>query len=250
MPQFDEDREEVFARMREKQVGTIAAGVSFETSVKAVAFAQQQEEVLGATVGVHPTDTHEAFLSEQFEMLLGEHVVAVGECGFDFYRTSLSEAIKRQYQLFEAQVAFAIEHNLPLMLHVRPSEGTTDAHEEVVDLLRDRQFTHGERVRGNIHFFTGSAEIARQYLDIGFKISFPGVITFAEETHDAVRAVPRDMLLVETDAPYATPVPYRGKRNEPSFVVETLNALAAIRNEEASVLREEVRKNTHDLFGV
>ncbi len=248
--QYDEDRDEVFARMHEAGVATLAVGVSFETSVQAIAYAQHYDSVLGAVIGVHPTDTHELFIPEQFEMILNEHVVAVGECGLDYFHTSLAEHIARQNVILEHQINFAVAHNLPLMLHVRPSKGTMDAHEEMLDILAEQKRVHGDRVRGNVHFFTGTAAIAQDYLDLGFKISFPGVVTFAEETHEAVRRVPLNMMLAETDAPYAAPVPHRGKRNEPAFVVDTVNAIAAIRGEDETHVAAQLRDNTIAHFGL
>ena len=249
--QYDEDRNAVLARMREKNVWTIAVGTSFETSESAVALARDKPDVVrGATIGIHPTDTNEHFDISKYGPLLSDEVVGVGECGLDFYRGPREALYPKQKENFEAQIDFAIKHNLPLMLHIRPSRGTEDAHIDALEILKNFQKTHGEKVRGNTHFFTGSAEIAKQYIDIGFTIAFPGVITFAEETHDAVREVPLDMILSETDAPYASPVPHRGARNEPSYVVEVVRKIAELKNMDAEAVRKAVVKNGMRVFGV
>ncbi len=251
MHHFDSDRDEVLERMKENNVETITVGVSFETSKKAIALAQSQERVVGATIGVHPTDTNEQFDISNYSQLLAEfpnQIVGVGECGFDYYRTPKEEVYVHQREVFEAQVQFAAENNLPLMLHVRPSEGTMDAHEDALEVLKLYQKEYGDTVRGNTHFFTGTKEISREYLALGFTIAFPGVITFAPELEEVVRDVPLDMMLVETDSPYAAPVPHRGKRNEPLFVIDTIRAIADMRGENFEKVREQLYKNTRTLF--
>lgn len=245
---FDTDRDEVLARMRDAGVGVLAVGVSFETSKAAIAQTQTHEEVFGAVIGVHPTDTSESFDATRYQDLVNEHVVAVGECGLDYYRTPRTDVYVRQRELFEAQLHFALDNDLPLMLHVRPTPGTQDAHEDILEILRIYKQAHGDALRGNSHFFTATENIARSYLELGFLISFPGVITFAPELHSVVRDVPLDMLLSETDSPYAAPVPHRGKRNEPVFVIDTVRAIADIRGEDVEVVRAALLENAKSLF--
>ena len=258
-PQFDADREAVLARMREKGVHTIAVGVDFKTSRAAVALAQlHRDVVVGATIGVHPTDSNEGFEPEHYAGLFATHggstarkvVVGVGECGFDYFRTPKEEVFERQKQIFRAQIAFAVEYDLPLMLHVRPSKGSDDAHIDALELLEDAKRIHGEKVRGNAHFFTGSLTMARRYWDLGFTIAFPGVITFAKECERLVKEAPIDMILSETDAPYAAPVPHRGERNEPVFVIDTVAAIAAIRGESLEIVKKRLVANAFRVFKV
>ncbi len=256
---FDEDRAEVLQRMKEQSVSTIVVGTCLETSKKAVELARAEgarDVVLGATIGVHPTDTSEKFNVEAFTNLLDKgtsdvplsRVVGVGECGFDYYRTPRDEVYIHQREIFEAQVVFAAENDLPLMLHIRPSDGTTDAHDDALEVLRLHQKIYGDTIRGNVHFFTSTKEIAREYLELGFTIAFPGVITFVPELHEVVRDVPLDMMLAETDAPYATPVPHRGKRNEPVFVIDTIRAIAEIRGEDFEMVSTQLTENAKALF--
>jgi len=251
---FAEDKDQVLVRMQENNVGTFAVGVSYETSKQAIALAESNENILGAIIGVHPTDTNESFDSQAYQALLSDTVIGVGECGLDYYRlpaqtgAERDEVYIRQRELFEAQVVFAAENDLPLMLHVRPTDGTTNAHDDVLEILSLYQKTYGDAIRGNSHFFTSTKEIARKYLELGFFISFPGVITFALELHEVVRDVPLDMMLVETDSPYAAPVPHRGKRNEPVFVIDTIKAIADIRGEDFDVVARQLLKNTQTVF--
>lgn len=248
-PQYDDDREDVLERMREREVGTIVVGTGLETSTQAVALAKKEPDVvLGATIGVHPTDTHEVFSASEYAPLLGKRVVGVGECGFDYYRTPRDEVYVRQREVFEAQVAFALEHDLPLMLHIRPSEESTDAHDDALEVLRLYHKAHGDALRGNVHFFTSTTDVARAYLELGFTIAFPGVITFVPELHEVVRDVPLDMMLAETDAPYAAPVPHRGTRNEPVFVIDTIRAIADIRGEDTETVAAALTRNARALF--
>lgn len=247
--QFDADRGDVLARMREEGVGTIVVGVTPETSRAAVELAEKEDVVLGATIGAHPTDMKEGLdINELTPLLSSERVVGVGECGFDYYRTPREEVYVQQREMFEAQVQMAAENDLPLMLHVRPSEGSTDALEDALEVLKIYQKEYGNTVRGNVHFYTSTKEIAREYVALGFTIAFPGVITFAPELHEVIRDVPLDMMLAETDAPYAAPVPHRGKRNEPIFVIDTIKAIADIRGENFEHVAEQLTKNAKTVF--
>ena len=226
--QYDSDRAEMLARMRARDVSTIAVGTEYKTSADGVVLAEK-EEGIWATIGVHPNDSEELFDAKKFEKLLSPKVVAIGECGLDYYRSDRAKDGSRQKENFEAQINFALAHNLPLMLHVRASQGTQNAHEDALDILESYQKENGEKVRGTAHFFTGSLDTAKRYWGLGFAVSFPGVITFAREYDEIVRAAPKGLMLSETDAPYAAPLPYRGKRNEPAYVEEVVRKIAELR---------------------
>ncbi len=245
--QYDSDREDVINRMRSVGVGTIVIGTDLETSKQALALVRKYPDaILGATIGVHPNDTDEVFNEKEFEQILCEHVIAVGECGLDYFRNDANDSAEkaRQKENFQRHIDFALKHDLPLMLHVR------DAHEDALEILTDTKATaSGSRLRGTAHFFTGTPEIAQRYIDLGFHISFPGVITFAKETEDAVRAVPIERILVETDAPYAAPTPHRGARNEPAFVVEMVKKIAEIKELPEEAVQKQLLENTKALFG-
>lgn len=250
MPQFDDDRDGVLERMRQEGVGTIAVGVDFDTSQAVIALAKQHPDVIrGATIGIHPTDTDDEFDPAAWETLAQyPEVVGVGECGLDYFRFGPLDTNERQVRVFAAQIEFAAVHNLPLMLHVRPSKGSDDAHLDAVEMLQEAQARHGDKVRGTAHFFTGSLQAAQKYWDMGFATSFPGVITFAQETESVVRECPRELMLSETDAPYAAPVPHRGQRNEPVFVAEVVKKIAEIRGEEEGTVTQQIIQNTQRIF--
>mgnify|MGYP002725446226 CR=1 FL=1 len=259
--QYDEDREKVLENMQELGVGTIAIGTDLETSKQAIELAEKYPDVvLGATVGIHPNDSIEEFDKGGFdELVSSSKVVGVGECGLDYFRLEKKDGvcnvceIARQEKLFIQQIEFALEHSLPLMLHIRPNKDSDDAHEDALRILEAELRacpTKLQRSRGTCHFFTSSAEVALRYVELGFYISFPGVITFAPETHEAVRAVPLDRILSETDSPYAAPVPKRGQRNEPVYVEHVVRAIAEIRGEDLEMVLEQLLQNAKDLFSV
>ena len=247
---YDTDRDEVLTRMRDQHVTTIAVGTGLDTSKRALALVEQESDVvLGATIGLHPTSVgDEQFDISNYEALLSDTVVGVGECGFDYFRTSKDDVYVAQREAFEAQVVFAAENDLPLMLHIRPSKDSTDAHDDALEVLKLYQKQYGDTVRGNGHFFTSTKEVARQYLELGFTIAFPGVITFAKELEEVVRDVPLDMMLSETDAPYAAPVPHRGKRNEPAYVQDIVAAIAQIRGEDIETVKKQLLANAQRVF--
>lgn len=148
------------------------------------------------------------------------------------------------------QIEFALERDLPLMLHIRPSVGTVDAHLDALNILESFKSTEGERLRGTAHFFTSTPEIAQRYIDLGFHITFPGVVTFAKETQEAARTVPLERILVETDSPYASPIPHRGERNEPVFVIDVAKKIAELRGEDPESVRKQLLLNSSKLFSL
>ncbi|MEK7505652.1 MAG: TatD family hydrolase [Patescibacteria group bacterium] len=255
--EYDTDREEVLARMREANVCAITVGTDIEESRAAVALAERHPDIW-ATVGQHPTDNHaEDFDADKYrELAKSSKVVAIGECGLDYFRIKPEDEAEknRQRELFKKQLALALELDKPLMIHCRPSKGTEDAHEEMIQILssnsRELEDSQKSKLRGAIHFFTGSAEVAKKYAEIGFAVSFPGVITFAPELEDCVRAVSKDFILSETDSPYASPVPYRGKRNEPVRVLEVVKKISSIRGEEENSMALSIMSNAKRVFNL
>ena len=245
---FDADRNEILTKMKTEGCWSIVVGTDREMSEKAVSLAQENEHIYAA-IGLHPTDdVGETFSFETYDHLAGKpKVVAIGECGIDFSRVpaeKLAEEKKRQTELFEQQMAIAVSHNLPLMIHCR------DAHPEVLDIFTSKKKEYGDKLCGNIHFFSEGPETAKKYFDLGFTISFTGVLTFARNYDEVVRYAPLNFILSETDAPYVAPVPYRGKRNEPLYVEEVVKAIAQIRNEEYEKVREAVVANALRVFGI
>lgn len=218
------DREAVLSRMRQKSMGALVVGVDLETSRSALALARAHD-FLWAAAGLHPNDNPaERFDDAAFRALAkDDKIVAIGECGLDFFRQG--EAAERETQIarFELQVLLAAELDKPLVIHCR------NAHDEMLKLLAGYRHKYGGRLRGVIHFFSGTPEIAKQYLDLGFHLSFAGPITFTDMYDEAIRDAPLERILIETDAPFAAPAPYRGKRNEPAYVEEVAKKVAILK---------------------
>jgi TatD DNase family protein len=264
---YTHDVSEVITEMKGYGVGTITVGTDYNLSKEAVLLAETYPHIY-ASIGLHPADNvKETFDEEKFEELLSssKKIVAIGECGLDYHyiehffeKDSQEKNIShskedekvRQQKEFKAQIAFAVKHNLPLMLHGRPSKKSMDAYEDMLAILEDEKKKHGTRLRGNAHFFVGSIEIAKRFIDIGFTMSFSGVITFAKEYDDVVRYVPLTMILAETDSPYATPAPFRGKRNSPMYVQEVVARIAVLRNEPLEEVRMRILENTKNMFSI
>ncbi len=252
-PEYDHDRGAVIERMRKAGVGTITVGVDFATSKEAINFAEKNDGFY-ATIGLHPNNTpNEQFTGAAFaELVSNSKVVGVGECGLDYHRIEDNAALKkkRQWEEFEAQLAFAMLHKKPLMIHCRPSKGSMDAYADLADRLEAEHRQVGELLRGNIHFFVGNVALARRFYQIGFTTSFTGVLTFADEYHDVVKFAPLAMLLTETDSPYAAPVPHRGKRNEPVNVQYVVRAIARIRGEPEAAVAAQILENAKRVFAI
>ena len=229
---YEKDWEEVIGRMRETGTRTIVVGTDYESSKRTVELAEQYPEIY-ACIGVHPADNVSAsFEVDKFDKLVSRpKVVAVGECGMDFFHQDKTQDFERQKKLFLNQIDFAMAHNKPIMIHAR------DAYEEILQILESLGGPTA-KLRGNVHFFAGDLTTAKRFIELGFTLSFTGVITFANSYDEVIKSVPLSSIMAETDAPFVAPVPYRGKRNEPSYVVEVAKKIAEIRGSDF----EEVRK--------
>jgi TatD DNase family protein len=241
---FDADRDTVVARARETGLdGIICIGETIATASRARDIARAASGRVWWSAGVHP---HEAssFESARDLAAIREHVatgaVAVGECGLDYH---YDHSPRQQQRLaFAEQIALAAELQRPLIVHTREAEEDTTA------MLADA----GRRgARGVMHCFTGSHALARAALDVGWFISFAGIITFKRWTDEALlQLVPEDRLLVETDSPYLAPVPHRGKRNEPAHLPLTIARLAAARRSSPKHVATVTAANARELFGL
>jgi len=262
---FNKDREEIIKKTLEQGVFMINIGTCYETSKKAVEIAQQYDNCW-ATVGLHPShtiptkiDKNELIINddksvsetevfnEKFKSLLEEpKVVAIGECGLDYsYLKDFSEKDqikykKTQEQELRKQIQAAKKYNLPLSLHVR------DLYEEALIILEDE----GYKNQAVFHFFTGNIDQAQKILKEGFYLGFSGVITYSERMNDVIKNVPLEKILIETDAPYVAPVPYRGDRNEPIYVKEVAKKIAYIKKLPLKEIEEVTFKNTLRLFKI
>lgn len=242
MKEFESDRDEVIKRAEDRGIDMIVSvGTNLTLSCKAVAIARKYANVY-ASVGVHPHDV-EKTTAETFDALreLAENnrqeVVAYGEIGLDFFRNISPQ--KKQLEAFARQLELAQDLNLPVIIHDR------EAHEQTLSIVRESGIH-----RGVFHCFSGDYEMAKQCVDMGFYISVPGVVTFdkAKTIQDVAARLPMSSLLLETDAPYLAPVPHRGKRNEPSFIVYTAEKVAEIRNIPLEEVARATSINARNLF--
>jgi len=244
MPQFDEDRIAVLERARSAGVERLlVVGCADAAAGHRRALRVAEELGLPASAGVHPHDAKGAddtLLAEITELGRSRAVVAIGEIGLDFYYDNSPR--DEQREVFRRQVRLAREVGLPVIVHTR------DADSETAEILEGEGA--GE-VGGVIHCFTGGDELARRALELGFHISFSGIVTFpgAEGIREVARTMPLDRLLVETDAPFLAPVPHRGKRNEPAFVAEVLRKVAELRGLDLGELGRATVTSFDRLFG-
>lgn len=248
LPEFDGDYLDVANRAEEAGVRIINVGVDKHTSKKAVDIAEQTSCL--AIVGQHPTDTGDEFDYEYFRTLAqNPKVIGIGECGLDFFHVLEADKIESQKKLFKDQIKLALEIGKPLMLHIR-DKGTGDTYWDALEILKSEYVPHNPRQMGNVHFFAGTLEIAEEFVALGFTISFTGAITYGTNYIDIIKNIPLTSILSETDCPFVAPVPHRGKRNEPAYVVEVVKKIAEIRGISVDEVGEQLLKNSKKLFGI
>ncbi len=242
---YDADRVDVISRAHTASVGVINVGTDFESSKKAIEYAHTYEN-MWAIVGLHPTDvTDAAFDYESFKQLaLDPKVVAIGECGLDFFH-SKPEDVDRQRIIFIDHIRLANELGKPLMLHVRNGKDGRNAYQEALVILKEYA-----KVGANFHFFAGTKDDLKDILAAGYFVSFTGVLTFTKDYDELVKMVPEDRIISETDAPFVSPVPYRGKRNEPAYVVEVAKAIARIRGVDETSFSKTLVLNAKKFFNL
>jgi TatD DNase family protein len=239
--------EDLLTAAREAGVGRMLnVGLGAETNAVALAAAERNEEVY-ATAGSHPTSAGEFDdeLEAEIERLAGHELVrAVGETGIDHYRESATRAEQRR--AFEAQIDIARAHGLPVVIHARDKDGETSAIDECFEILDAR----ADGVQVILHCFLAPWRVG-DAIERGWYCSFSGIVTFprSEELRAAAAALPEELLLVETDAPYLAPQPVRGRPNEPAHVVSTARTVAEVRGEAYEQLERTVESNARTLFG-
>lgn len=250
MSQFDADRAEVLAHMQQLDMGGIVVGTDYEVSKSGLELAKQHD-FLWASVGLHPNDpsTSSGQITENFDISKYEElardpkVVAIGECGLDYFRSGGTDEEKQaQKKRFEEQIELARKLNKALIIHCR------NAHDDCSHILKNTRIT--SQVPVVMHFFTGPAELARHYLDMGCYLSFPGPVTYTDMYDESIRICPLDKLLVETDSPFAAPAPHRGGRNEPAYVAEVAAKVAAVKGLPAGEVSLQTVKNAQKVFAL
>ncbi|MBI2482447.1 MAG: TatD family hydrolase [Candidatus Vogelbacteria bacterium] len=238
-PDFDSDREEVIQKLKKEGIATITVGTNLQTSREAVALAERYEH-LWATVGIHPHEASETYDSvELLELTKHPKTVAIGECGLDYFKLADESLKHKQKELFLAQIEIARQVGKPLMLHIR------EAYEKVLAILEQNK-----DIKAHAHFFAGDWEVAKKFLALGHTLSVTGVITFTTDYDEVIKNIPLDRLMIETDAPYVAPVPYRGKRCEPAYVKYVAKRIAEIKGLTFNEVAQVTSQNTKRVFNL
>ncbi len=239
---FHDDREQVFQRAWDAGVGRIIeVGIDMPSNREVVNLAEQYEQVY-AVVGIHPNSTHEApsdWLGTLQELAKHPKVVAIGETGLDYYRDHAPHDVQRR--LFIEQLGVARACDLPVVIHCR------DAYDDTLEVLRE----HAQGHKVVLHSFSGTWKYAKMCLDCGFVLSFSGPVTFskAKDTQEVARRAPIGSLLTETDCPFLSPHPFRGKRNEPARVRIVAEQVAQLRGMKVEKVAAAVWENMEQVFG-
>lgn len=242
------DVSKITEAMRQKGFITNCVGVDLKTSYEAINLAKKHPDIIRACVGIHPSDINQYLpnfdktISKLDDIVKNNlnYVVAIGEVGFDFYRNKNDvHEISNQKKFLEAQANIAKKYNLPLMLHIR------DAFNECISFLR---FFKYDKVI--IHCFSTNLQEALEYLKIGCLISIPGIVTFKNATSlkEAVKQIPLQKMVIETDSPYLAPTPYRGKTNCPLYVSYVAQEIATIKNQDLEIVKKVVLENALNFF--
>lgn len=267
---FNDDADEVLRRAINNGVATVLVGTDYKSSKKALDMVSRYHSGVYAAVGLHPDeifDHHEKingvdtlvkgelFNTDLYQQL-GKFpsVVAIGEIGLDYHKPEASiEELKKikqaQKEVLIKQLVLAVKLKLPVIFHCR------QAHDDLIKILEDfrkeyRAYLPTDRAWGVIHCFSATETIAWQYFNLGLVISFTGLITFSQQWDSLIRKMPEDKLLIETDSPFMTPEPYRGRRNEPVLVKYVANRIAQIKNWDIEKLAELTTTNAKRLFKI
>lgn len=261
---YKNDSQAIIRKALDSDVWLINVGSQFSTSARAVKIAHDYQGGVYAAVGMHPihlgserfktmvdreetvefATRAEIWQNEDYLKLTEDKkTVAVGEIGLDYYHNANNK--KTQRELFQKQIDLATQANLPIMVHCR------EAHGDVLEILQVNKKKYGAKLRGVIHSFSGRLSQARIYVEeLGFFLGFNGVITFARDYDKVLNEISADNLLVETDCPYLTPLPFRGKRNEPSYVWYVAEKIAEIKNLSVSEIAKITTANARGLFQI
>jgi TatD DNase family protein len=230
---FDEDRDQVLEDMQKNNVIGINVGVDDKSSRDGIALSQKYPGLLWSTVGLHPLYPEGVYDIENLlkDDTLSKYICGIGECGLDYFRITadnidelnLDKTKDFQKEIFINQIKMSIKYDFPLMLHVRDSYGKT------LEILQENFKGVVKEYKGNVHFFAGTCDEAKEFLDLGFSISFTGVATFVESYQDLIRFVPIERMFAETDSPYVAPKPFRGQKNNPNHVREIYKKIAEVK---------------------
>ena len=241
---FEKDFEEVISRLRSKGIKKLVHACCELTEIPKLKKISHEFNEIFYSVGLHPLEAKKWESSSKSILKKSaqedKRVVAIGELGLDFFKT---ENKTQQVDALIPQMELASELELPVIIHCR------EAANEMIKICSDLS-KKGKCPKGVLHCWTGTPKEMKEFLDLGFYISFSGIVTFpkAHHIHECAKIVPSDKYLIETDSPFLAPVPYRGKRNEPAFVENVANFLAELRSTELNTIAKESSKNAEDLF--
>jgi TatD DNase family protein len=237
-PNFKNDQKEIENKALENNVWFMNVGTDLQSSKRSIEIAEEYQNGVFACIGLHPTHSNEEkFDIEEYRKLVSNpKVKAIGECGLDYFRME-KDTKEEQIEIFKKQIELSIESDKPLMLHIR------DAYEDSLSVLKQYP-----KSKGNVHFFAGDYETAKKFIDIGFTLSFTGVITFANSYDEVIKNIPLNMIMSETNSPFVAPIPYRGKRNEPIYVKEVVKKIAEIRGEDIEKVKTAIIANAKRVF--
>jgi len=243
---FDEDREKVAERWRAQGVKALLHACVEPSEIPAIKSMADQFQEMRYAVGVHPLDAHhwgtETVNVLKNAALADSRVVAIGELGLDLFK---AKNLSEQLSILMPQLNLAVELNLPVIVHCR------DAAKEMLEVF-SKLSSDGCCPKGVMHCWSGNVKEMREFLELGFYISFSGNVTFknAVDIHNCAKEVPLNRFLVETDSPFLSPVPHRGKRNEPSFVKHVVDKISEIKGQSFSAIAEKTTQNARELFGL
>jgi TatD DNase family protein len=260
---FKDDANETAKRALDQNIWIINVGSQYSTSERAISMAEKYPEGVYAAIGIHPVHLKEqkwhekvdeneefevqtraeTFSKEEYSILeKSKKVVAVGEIGLDYFHSDDNK--KEQKEVFKNQIDFAVGVNLPIIIHCRK------AYDDLLEILRSKKLQYGEQLRGVVHSYLGNVNKAKAFTELGFFLGFNGIITFARDYDKVLREIDLKHFLVETDCPYLTPVPFRGKRNEPAYVAYVAQKIAEIREKTVDEVSEITTRNARNLFKI
>lgn len=245
-PSYFKDTSKIIENLLENKIFTNAIGCCFDSSVNAINLANQYPNNIRACVGIHPNNVkdfvNDKEIFHKLDKLIENNkdkIVAIGEIGIDLFYTN--EFINEQIEFCHKQIELAIKHNLPVMFHVR------NAFKEIQEIIK--KYSDVKKI---IHCFSTNWEEASYFINNNCMISIPGIVTFknAISLHDAVRKIPLDFLVAETDAPFLTPVPFRGKENYPHYVQYVYEAISELKNSDKEITRKKINANAFKFFNL
>ena len=266
---FKDEADEVMQRALDADMVVVNVGSQIDTSREAVKMLEKYSQRVYAVVGLHPEHTYqhrvdeeeshfrtreEHFNYEEYKVLAeNSKVVGIGECGLDYFRfeegSDVDKIKEQQRQAFEQQIKLALELDKALVVHCRPSKGTIDAYEDVIEII-SKVKSQNANLRFEIHCFTGTLEVAQKFVALGGLLGLNGIITFDKtgNSEAVVKNISLDNIILETDCPYLAPAPFRGKRNEPLYIKYVAEKIAEWKNVSVTEVETQTTLNATELF--